>query len=290
MPRKPNPRLSYAADQVRRYDYDRYLTSLFAPADRREGLFALLAFNIEVAKTRETVTEPLLGQIRLQWWREAIAEIYDGDQETGDAVRRHEVAIPLADAIRTHNLPRRAFDQLIDAREFDLTDQAPESLGTLMDYLDATAGGLFHLAAILLGARDTPSVSVARSVGRAWGLTGLIRAIPFHARQQRCFIPQDLLEATGLKQSDLYALKPVEPLEAAVQRLWQEAKRRLQRARNQRDTADAAALPALLPAVLAGRYLKRMEAARFNILSEPPEIGRLRRQIMLWRAARRGRF
>jgi len=83
------------ADALRRHDRDRYLSALFVPADRRGAAIALYVFNHEIAKTREVVTEPLLGQIRLQWWREAIGEAY-----AGGAIRPHEVMTPLAGAIR----------------------------------------------------------------------------------------------------------------------------------------------------------------------------------------------
>ena len=290
MPRKPRSRQSYAAQQVRRFDYDRYLCALFAPAARRDALFAVLAFNIEVAKTREAVTEPMLGQIRLQWWREAIAEIYDGDPGEGGGVRRHEVVLALADAIQAHDLPRRAFDRLIDAREFDLTDQLPRSLGDLMDYLDDTSAALFHLLALVLDARDVATDTIARGVGRVWGLTGLIRAIPFHARQQRCFIPQDVAESTGLKPRDVFDLKPTEALASAVRRLTEEAARRLTLARAERETLDPKALSAVLPAILAGRYLDRIAAQDFDVLTKPVTLGRFIRQRALWRAAKRGLY
>ena len=106
-------RLSYCGKQAYEHDRDRFLTTLFAPADRREALFALIAFNIEIAKTREVVSEALLGQIRLQWWRDAIGEIYSG------APRRHEVIGPLAEAVDRWHLDRRSFDTLIDARAAD---------------------------------------------------------------------------------------------------------------------------------------------------------------------------
>ena len=289
MPRKPNPRLSYVADQVRRLDYDRYLATLFAPADRRPGLFALLAFGLEIAKVRESVTEPLLGQIRLQWWREAIDEIYD-DGHGAPEIRRHAVVTPLAETIRDHDLPRRAFDQMIDGREYDLTDAAPATLAALIDYVDATAGNLFHLSALTLGARDPVSDRVARSVGRVWGLTGLVRAIPYHARQHRCFIPQDIAETAGLSTAELFSLTPSDGLANCARRLCAEASRRLALARNERHAVDPAAIPALLPAVLAERYLSRLAARDHDVLAAPLQIGRLRRQLALWRAARRGNW
>lgn len=99
--------IPFCQAEVQKFDRDRYLTVLFAPSDRRPDLFALYAFNHEVAKVSAVVSEPMLGQIRLQWWREAIEEIYEGRP------RNHQIVDALAAAIDRHNLPRELFDQLI---------------------------------------------------------------------------------------------------------------------------------------------------------------------------------
>src|SRR5271166_1687494 len=101
-------RLSPVAALVRRHDRDRFQTVLFAPAARREALFALYAFNYEIARVRESISQPVLGQVRLEWWRENIAAAFDG----GPA-RRHIVVQPLAVAIREFALTRAYFDRLI---------------------------------------------------------------------------------------------------------------------------------------------------------------------------------
>src|SRR5262245_49231490 len=101
---------------VRNADYDRYLSALFLPAERRAPLFALYAFNYEVAKTAESVTQPIMGQMRLQWWCDALDEI-----ET-ERVRRHDVVQALAETLRTHTLPRALLNALIDAHENDLVE------------------------------------------------------------------------------------------------------------------------------------------------------------------------
>src|SRR5215510_12653272 len=97
-------RLSPVAALVRRHDRDRFQTALFAPAGRREALFALYAFNYEVARVRETVSEPMLGQIRLQWWRDSIVAAYDGGP-----VRHHIVVEALTRVIRACALTRTHF-------------------------------------------------------------------------------------------------------------------------------------------------------------------------------------
>ena len=92
--------LSFCAEQLRSHDHDRFLTCLFAPSGAREDLFALYAFNLEIAKVAEVVSEPMAGQIRIQWWREALDGLYAG------APRKHQVAVPLSEAVRRHELTR----------------------------------------------------------------------------------------------------------------------------------------------------------------------------------------
>lgn len=240
---------SYCAREVRRYDHDRYLTCLFAPAARREALFALYAFNLEVAKTAEVVSEAMLGRIRLQWWREAIEEVYHGRP------RRHEVITPLGEAVRRYGLTRAHFDRLIDGREFDLDGEAPETLERLEVYADATSASLVLLALETLGAADAHGEVAGRHVGLAWALTGLLRAVPFHARQRRIYLPRDLIEEAGLNLGELFELRPSPELNRIVERIAGRAREHLARAAGSRREAAATALPALLPATLAARYL-----------------------------------
>ena len=127
-------RLSPVAALVRRHDRDRFQTVLFAPAARREALFALYAFNYEIARVRESVTAADARPNPLQWWRENIAAAFEGG-----AVRHHPVVEALTAAIRELALTRAHFDRLIDARESDLEDEPPASLAALEDYAEATS-------------------------------------------------------------------------------------------------------------------------------------------------------
>src|SRR5213595_4172697 len=145
---------------VRRHDPDRYQTTLFAPAERREALLALYAFNYEIARVRETVTEPMLGQIRLQWWREVVTAAF-----VGEPPRHHLVAVPLTAAIRNCRLTRAHFDRLIDTRERDLVDEAPADLAALEDYAEGTSAPLVQLGLEVLGVRGRDAHDTARQVG-----------------------------------------------------------------------------------------------------------------------------
>ena len=231
--RSPDPRrLSAVAALVRRHDRDRFQTALFAPAGRREALFALYAFNYEIARVRETVSEPVLGQIRLQWWRESIAAAFEDGP-----VRGHIVVEPLTAAIRTHGLTRAHFDRLIDAREGDLDEAPLVSLADLESYAEATSARLVYLALESLGVRDPAAERAAFHIGIAYALAGLLRAIPYRTRIGRPLVPAEIAVA---------------------------ASRHLASARAQRRAITRSALPALLPAILAERSLTRLQRAGFD--------------------------
>ncbi len=204
--------LSYCGELVRKVDPDRFLISLFAPASRREALWALFAFNHEIAKTREVVSETTLGLIRLQWWRDAIKDIYENG-----TVLEHEVVKPLAAAIAAHDLPREEFDALCYAREFDLEGVPPGDVGGLLNYLDYTNAPLLRLAVRICG--GNPDTDPVQSVAVNYGLMGVLRALVHHARQGRCFMPASLLEKQGISEGELLALRKPEVLAKVVEEL-----------------------------------------------------------------------
>ena len=252
-------RLSPVAALVRRHDRDRFQTVLFAPAARREALFALYAFNYEIARVRESVTQPMLGQIRLQWWRENIAAAFEGG-----SVRHHPVAEALTSAIRGLALTRAHFDRLIDARETDLDDQPPPSLPALEEYAEASSGRLLQLALEMLGVHDPGSGEAGLHVGIAYSLAGLLRAMPFHARAGRQLIPFDIALRSGVREQDYRALRSTPALRSATAELAAAASRHLGLARAHRARIPRSALPALLPAVVARRSLLRLERAAYD--------------------------
>ncbi len=273
---------SYCAGQARRYDRDRYLCALFAPAGRREALFALLAFNAEVARIRESVSEPMLGLIRLQWWRDAIAGIYAG------APPRHAVVEALSLAVERHGLGRGDFDRPIDAREFDLDDEPPADMGALVDYAEATSSTLARLALGVLGADGEAAREAARHVGVGWALTGLLRAAPFHARARRRYLPEDRTSAAAV--DSWFKLKPSPELAAPVAEVAAAARGHLAQARALRPRLGRSALPALLPATLAEVYLERLRRAAYNPFDDRIEASPLSLQLRLTVAAALGRY
>ena len=277
--------LGYCAGQVRAHDRDRYLTALLAPAGRREALFALYAFNLEIGRTREMVSEPMVGQIRLQWWREAIDGIYAG------TARAHEVVRPLAAAVERYDLTRAYFETLIDAREFDLGDEPPATEEVLQDYAGDTSSTLMHLALEILGQRaGGPAHDAAKYIGVAWGLTGLLRAVVFHAREKRQYLPDDLMREAGADPADLFKLRGGPALATVAEDVADAARLALFGGREFRHDIPRAAIPALLPGTLADMYLRRMARLGHDLFAQPIVIGQPARQFRLLRMTLLGRY
>ncbi len=172
-------KLPYTGTLAQQHDPDRFFLTLLQPAAVRPALWALLAFNYEVAKTREVVSDPTLGFMRLQWWREALENIYAGNPPPA-----HEVLEPLDAAIRAHDLPFDLFDRLITGREFDLEKVTPDSIDELKQYISGTVTPLTLLMLKVCGQSDAG----AAQISAAYGIVGLMRAIPYQAQQGRCFV------------------------------------------------------------------------------------------------------
>lgn len=270
---------------IRRHDRDRYHTALFAPVDRREALFALYAFNYEIARVREIVTQPMLGQIRLQWWREVVDAAY-----AGTPPRQHEVAAPLAAAISGFALSGAHFARLIDTRERDLADDPPADLTLLEDYAEGTSAPLLWLALEVLGVTDAGAATAAREVGIGYALAGLLRALPFHARTGRCYVPADIAARVGLDPAAYAGLRDSAGLRAATAEIAEAGASHLRAARRFRRVVPRSARAAMLSSVVADRFLSRLQRASCNPFA--PELA-APDPLQSWRlfaAALRNRF
>ncbi len=185
---------AYCRDIVHRHDKDRYLASLFVPEDKRPHLWALYAFNYEIARVRETITQPLAGEVRLQWWSEALGSL------DADGSAEHPVLGAISAAVKAGSLPIPALIGLIEARRFDLYDDPMPTLTELEGYLGETSSMLIQLASMILAGADAAmAAGGAGYAGVAYGLAGLLRALPLQRARGQCFVPRDLLALEGLQ-------------------------------------------------------------------------------------------
>lgn len=273
---------TYIRDQVRTHDRDRFITALFAPNHYRDRLFTLYAFNSEIARIRETVSEPLIGQMRLQWWRDMLNRLDDGVAPP----KGHPIAEALGELVGQCSLPIATLIAMVDAREGDLEESPIELMSDLLDYARQTSGNLSSLALHCVNAKDESTVSAATSVGLAWALTGVVRSVARNAHAGRVMLPGALLAQAGLTIHDLQSSDPSRRLAPILEAVSVEAEKHLVDARRLANQIDLQALPVLLPATLASQYLTNFRRVDFNpyhprFVAQRPNVLRL-----CWRAWR----
>ena len=245
------PELSPVAEFARRHDPDRFLCALFAPAERREALFALIAYNHELARAREAAKTPLIALMRLQWWREAVEHARRGQAAPAARGGRRRCMR------RSPPAPWTPADllALADAREAEAEEEGIPTREAFAAYLRGTAGGFAVAAGRLLGA--PPALLPAlQQAGAAYGLAGVLRSVPALAGQGRCLLPQDALAEAGLTPEAVVqapeAARPVVAALAAAGRVPLDA------ARAELRRSGRGPIAAALPAVLARRDLRRL--------------------------------
>lgn len=250
--------LAACEETVRARDPDRYVAALFAPSERRPLLFALYAFNHELARIGETVKEPMLADIRLEWWREAVEGARDGRP------RDHDVARALAELFARSGPPLELFETMIAARRRDVEAQPFADLAALEAYADATAGNLMRIAARLLDERE-PDEALLAHAGKAFALTGLLRMAANPAARLKRLLASDEPGSNN----------------ASVARIA--ARARFHHAEARKRPKPGRVLAAVLPAALVPLYERRIRRGA----SEPPLY---RRQLVMLGAAIRGQI
>lgn len=248
MPISPDD-AAYCDREVRAHDPGRWLTALFAPDAARPGFHALLAFAGELSRTAEVASQPMLGEIRLQWWREALDEAFAGTP------RAHPVARALAATVTP--TMRALMDGMIDARAADLYETPPIHMAELEHYASATDGALAEVLLSHLGFDDPEIAARARKVGAAFGLASVVRTLPAALARRRLPLPADWLAAAGTDPDRALAGLDAAAVTLVGARVAEAARALLAMARSGRRTPRAV-YPVMAQARLAARDLKAM--------------------------------
>lgn len=263
-------------ETVRAGDRDAWLASLFWPEAARPHVHALLAFSLEITRVREAVTQPTLGEIRLQWWRDVLVE----HNASGNPIAQALLATSA-----TFNLDKDRLLALIEAHSFDLYDDPMPSETGLENYLRDTSGTVLDaIARVLSPGRVVPPC--VEAAARAWGLTNLLRNLPYQIMRGQLFIPLDLLERLKLPPETVLAHRNSPGLGLVLQTLRARVRMHLHAMQDGLDHGGPA-VAACLPAFLCKPYLRAMERPMLNPFETPIELPQWRRQWVLWRAARR---
>ncbi len=273
----------FCANLVRAHDFPRYASTLFVPAEQRRALLAIYAFNVEIARVRDQVSQPLPGEVRLQWWTDMLA----GAGHRG--VEGNPVAAELLLAIRDWRLPVERLSRLIDEHQFDLYNDPMPTMAALEGYINDSVSALFSLAAGIAGRPSDKVEHLARHAGLALGIAQVLAALPLDAARRQLFVPLQILESHGSGVEEVFAGKETPTLRAALDQLIGEARGHLKTALALLADTAPEVRPVFLPLALVARDLPRMARADSDPFTFRAS-SRLRTLWTLWRASRTKQF
>jgi len=270
----------YCAALVREADRDRYLATLFAPADERGALFAIYAFNAEISRVRALAREPMPAEIRLQWWHEVIL-----GERTGEAAA-NPVAAALIATLSRHGLPSEELIGLIEARRFDVYDEPIVSLAELQSYAAKSTATIFELAArILTGGLTSEIKDLAAEAGQAQTIADMLALLPQHAARHQLYVPLDFLRRCHAEADDVFAMRATAEVRAVLAELRLRGRRHLSHVGAAGPELPTNAKPAFLSLAPLWQWLLDMERPGYDPF-RPPQIALWRRQWRIWRAAK----
>ena len=269
-----------ATQLLRETDRDRYLATLVLPANARDAVAALYAFNADVASISERAREPAAGEIRLRWWLDALTGEGHGD------VRANPAADALLSTISEYALPVAALRRLIEARRFDLYQDPMPDIATFEGYAGETASALYQLAAMILnGGKPIDTGDAAGHLGVAHAFVGHLRAFGYHASRGRIFLPWQVFATCGVKESDVLAGQSSEGLAVALTRIAELAASHLGKAGAAIDLLPRQLRPAFAPAAVLNGQLRRIDyEAPFQLPRDLPDWQKL--AVLWWRTSR----
>ncbi|KAI0761935.1 isoprenoid synthase domain-containing protein [Trametes elegans] len=285
--------LAYCRDLVRKRDYESYLIGSFYPRHTQGAFFALRAFYVELASVQDTVSNSMIGKMRMQFWRDAIKSIADGRPP------RHPIALALHDASQRANLPTYHLRRIIDARDAELHTPTHLTLESLTAHAESTTSTFLYLLLSLLDLSSSSTFSHAAShLGVAQSIHVLLRALPYHTSKGRMVIPAEITANHGVRQEDVFRTGGnAHGISDAVFEFATVANDNLLTAREmfKQSGGDGGKVPRVaMPVFLYGiptrDYLGRLEAVNFDAFHPSLQLRDWKLPWRIWRGYYKGDF
>ncbi|XP_072855243.2 NADH dehydrogenase (ubiquinone) complex I, assembly factor 6 isoform X1 [Pogona vitticeps] len=249
----------YCMDLVRKRDYESFLCSLLLPAESRHSAFALRAFNVELAQVKDSVSQKIIGLMRIEFWRKAVEDMYHNDPP------HQPVAIELWKAIRRQKLTKMWLMKIIDEREKNLDDRPYRDISELEKYAENTQSALLYLTLEMLGVKDIHADHAASHIGKAQGIVTCLRATPYHASRGLVFLPMDICMLHDVSQEDFVRRNREKKVRDVIYDIASQAHVHLEHARSFRKNVPVKAFPAFLCTVAIEDFLNKIQKVDFDI-------------------------
>lgn len=273
--------ITFATQHLRTHDFDWYAALQFAPTQKRGACVALFAYVAEVARVRSLVSDPMPGEIRLQWWRDTLTGTSHG------AVEANPLAAAILEAIDAYKLPTASLLAVLDARTFDLYDDAMPSMVDFEGYAGEGLSGPMSLAAsVLTGDSRARFADVAGHGGVALMAARVLEEFPTWAKRGQCLLPADMMAEHGLVREALTECKPGKELAAALRAFAAYGAGHLAKAKAAQSQTEPLATPVWLSLALAEKTFQTAATWASDPFAKPLTAARWRRLYWLWRASK----
>ncbi|XP_064466482.1 NADH dehydrogenase (ubiquinone) complex I, assembly factor 6-like [Ornithodoros turicata] len=253
----PQSNAHYCMDILKKYDYENFLCCLLLPKDIRRSAISIRAFNVELSQIRDLVSKPEIGRMRIQFWRDALENIYN------ESPPQQPVAMELALAVQSKRLSKHWLNRMIDSREDLITDRPHTTLQNAEDYAERSISSTLYLILQASGIQDVQCDHVASHVGRLQGLTNLIRGVPFNASRGRVYLPIETMAKHKVSQEAVAQGKG--DVKEVIYEIASAAHQHLETARSLQHKVPLSLRTVFLPAVSSDKYLQRLRLADFNV-------------------------
>ncbi|GCC25716.1 hypothetical protein chiPu_0004127 [Chiloscyllium punctatum] len=249
----------YCIQLVRNRDYEGFLSSLLLPAEFRSTVFALRAFNVELAQVQDLVSQKTIGLMRMQFWRQVIEDIYS------DNPPHQPIAIELWKAVRKYKLTKRWFLRIIEERERNLNEKAFRNIQELEAYAENAQSSFIYLVLEVLGVKDIHADHAASHIGKAQGIVTCLRSTPYHCMRRKVYLPLDICVLHGVSQEDFIRANHGKNVRDVVFDVASQAHVHLEHARSFCGNVPSKAYPAFLQTVVLDDYLDRIRKVDFDV-------------------------
>jgi len=251
----------YCFKKLRQYDFENFLCTLLLPERARRGAIAIRAFNIEIAQVRDSIKDRMIGDMRMQFWRDSVDAMYESKTTVPQG---NPIIGELHSAIETHGLTKSWLMRIIESRQEHLAEKPHPTLDDLETYAETTVSSVNYLLLETLGIRDVRVDHAASHLGKAQGLVTAIRAVPFHAKKRQVLLPIDVLIKHGASAEDFIQERRTEAVREVIFDLASQAHAHLDAGRSMADHVPKPARPALLTSVATHDFLMRLRKLHFD--------------------------
>jgi NADH dehydrogenase [ubiquinone] 1 alpha subcomplex assembly factor 6 len=224
-------------------DYEHYLTGLFSPIQSRNVVWAIRAFNVETAQIQDLVSEPIIGKMRIEWWRGMIDKTFRGYPID------HPISLLLAESLENTHLTKEFFLKILTAREKIMGQSQFPSMQDLEEYGENTTGSLLRLHLEALNIPDETAQNAITHLGKSLGISFALRSIPFQLEKRRFCLPSDVMAKHSISTEEIFRKGPPDSLPDAVFEIATRANDQLLTARSFAKDILPECNPVLLPAV-----------------------------------------